>query len=313
MPFMSSASLVLGVVFAGSLGGFLFLPPWIFAFMTFAGSLNCGFGDLRNVACHPKPLLIILLLLHVWMPILACAAGHLFFSESYLTAGMIMEFAVPTGILSLVWVTIYGGNVALTLSVIMLDTVLAPFILPLTLKILAGASVQVGVWDMMRGMLLMVAIPALAAMALHDLTKKKLSSWLSPRLSPFSKLAVIPVVAINSTKLAPFFHDVQPVYVSLAAVIFFLALSGYIWAALAARLFRQNEENMVSIFFNASMRNISAGAVIAVQFFPAETVFPVMIGTLFQQVLAAFGGIYLNRRKSRRNLGEKVELPPPIL
>ncbi|MFR8351665.1 MAG: hypothetical protein ACLVB1_02205 [Blautia obeum] len=32
------------------------------------------------------------------------------------------------------------------------------------------------------------------------------------------------------------------------------------------------------------MRNISAGAVIAAAYFPGEVMFPVMIGTLFQQV-----------------------------
>ena len=39
--------------------------------------------------------------------------------------------------------------------------------------------------------------------------------------------------------------------------------------------------------FNSGMRNISAGAVIAAAYFPPAVMFPVMIGTLFQQVLAA--------------------------
>lgn len=42
------------------------------------------------------------------------------------------------------------------------------------------------------------------------------------------------------------------------------------------------------MIYGSGMRNISAGAVIAGAYFPAETLFPVMIGTLFQQILAAF-------------------------
>ncbi len=38
------------------------------------------------------------------------------------------------------------------------------------------------------------------------------------------------------------------------------------------------------------MRNISAGAVLAVSYFPAPVAVPVVLGMLFQQVLAALSG-----------------------
>ena len=46
---------------------------------------------------------------------------------------------------------------------------------------------------------------------------------------------------------------------------------------------------------SSGIRNISAGAVLAAQFFPGEVVFPVMMGTLFQQVLAGVFGSVINR------------------
>ena len=47
--------------------------------------------------------------------------------------------------------------------------------------------------------------------------------------------------------------------------------------------------------FTCGMRNISSGAVIATQYFPGEVVFPVMCGTLFQQVLASLIGHFFER------------------
>ena len=44
------------------------------------------------------------------------------------------------------------------------------------------------------------------------------------------------------------------------------------------------------------------GAVIASAYFPGEVLFPVMIGTLFQQVLAASFGTWISRKKEE---GEK--------
>ena len=76
----------------------------------------------------------------------------------------------------------------------------------------------------------------------------------------------------------------------VAAAILVLAAGGYAIGWIIAILTRQNKEATVSMIYGSGMRNISAGAVIAGAYFPAETLFPVMIGTLFQQILAAFYG-----------------------
>jgi len=45
--------------------------------------------------------------------------------------------------------------------------------------------------------------------------------------------------------------------------------------------------------------------VIAGAYFPAETLFPVMIGTLFQQILAAFYGSMMRRVQTGQQEREK--------
>jgi bile acid:Na+ symporter, BASS family len=52
--------------------------------------------------------------------------------------------------------------------------------------------------------------------------------------------------------------------------------------------------------FSSGMRNISAGAVIAVSFFPAAVAVPVIVGMLFQQILASLNGHFLDRYFNRR-------------
>ena len=47
--------------------------------------------------------------------------------------------------------------------------------------------------------------------------------------------------------------------------------------------------------FCTGLRNISSGSVIASQFFPGAAIVPVMMGTLFQQVLAAIFGQVMQR------------------
>ena len=60
--------------------------------------------------------------------------------------------------------------------------------------------------------------------------------------------------------------------------------------------------NLLTVSVNVNLRicNISAGAVIAAAYFPGEVMFPVMIGTLFQQVLAALFGKLLAQKKEKQ-------------
>ncbi|MNW07750.1 hypothetical protein D3C71_2044160 [compost metagenome] len=65
---------------------------------------------------------------------------------------------------------------------------------------------------------------------------------------------------------------------------------------LVARLFRWEQDVVVALTFNSGMRNISAGAVLAVAYFPPPVAVPVVLGMLFQQSLASLFGFLLNRK-----------------
>jgi BASS family bile acid:Na+ symporter len=71
---------------------------------------------------------------------------------------------------------------------------------------------------------------------------------------------------------------------------------GYLLGWLVAKLMGWKEDVVVALTFNGGMRNISAGAVLAVAYFPAPVAIPVVLGMLFQQSLASLFGYLLNKR-----------------
>jgi len=151
----------------------------------------------------------------------------------------------------------------------------------------------------MSDLIFMVAIPAIAAMCLNQISKGKVKEIWPSKLAPFSKLALMYVVTCNSSKIAPYVKSMNAERILVALVILVLAAGGYIVGWFVARIMKQDQETTVSLIYGIGMRNISTGAVIAAAYFPGEVVFPVMIGTLFQQVLAAtFGKVLIDRRKS---------------
>ena len=188
----------------------------------------------------------------------------------------------------------------MSLALVVIDTVLAPFLIPATLHVMVGSRVQIDVTQMMRQLIFMVALPAVLAMTLNQCSKGKTQKVLPSKLAPFSKMALIFVVASNSSGVAPYIRHMNLERMKVAGVILLLAAGGYAIGLLIARLMHQDRETQISMMYGAGMRNISAGAVIAETSFPGEVLFPVMIGTLFQQVLAAlYGKIVCERNKDK--------------
>jgi len=310
MPLITPLGVLIGVLLGGHLSGYTYLSPWIFAFMTFAGSINSSFGDFFGVLKRPAPLIACLFTLHVLMPLTAMGMGHVFFAGDELTiTGFILAAAIPTGISSFVWVGIYRGNTALTLAIILLDTLLSPVVVPYTLSVLVGARVALDIGAMMQSLFLMVVLPSVLGMLLNHRTQGQVKQRWGPRLSPFSKLSMGIVVAINGSVIAPYLRDINLRLVQTALVVLAVASLGYILGFLVARMAGWGRDNVVALTLNGGMRNISAGSVLAITYFPAPVAIPVVLGMLFQQSLAALFGYLLGRFYSRRESRGQLAVP----
>lgn len=117
--------------------------------------------------------------------------------------GLILAASIPTGVSTFVWVSMYKGNIALTLSIILIDTMLAPFLVPGILSLLVGTDVQLDVYDMMSSLFWMIVVPSLIGMILNEWSKGAIAPVWGPRLNPFSKLTMAAIVAINGSVVAP--------------------------------------------------------------------------------------------------------------
>lgn len=301
MPLITPASIVIGVLCGGLLSSYTFMSPWLFAFMTFAGSISLSFKDFLSVMKRPLPLFACLLVLHVIMPLIALGTGKVLFPlDAYTITGLVLAAVIPTGVSSFVWVSLYKGHIALTLSIILVDTLIAPFAVPGILSLLIGTSVHMDILPMISSLFGMIVVPSLLGMALNEWSKGAIVPVWGPRLNPFSKLAMALVIMINGSVVAPYLSDISPRLVGIAAVIVFLAAAGYLLSFAISAMMGWSETEQVALVFNGGMRNISAGAVLAVAYFPAPVAVPVVLGMVFQQMMASLVGLLLGRRTQLR-------------
>ncbi|MED5074421.1 bile acid:sodium symporter family protein [Anoxybacillus geothermalis] len=296
LPFLTPASVAAGIWLADELHGYAALVPWLFALMTFSGSLRLRLANLKEALIHPGPIAAALCLLHFIIPLWAFGLGHLFFgSDRWTVIGFVLAAAIPTGVTSFIWVSLGRGNLALALSVILIDTFLSPIVVPLTLLVLAGSVVELDVGQMMLGLFFMIILPSLAGMFVGERLSAQANEQLAVVLSPFSKLALALVVMINSAVVAPYFGRVDARLFFMALLVLAIASSGYFLSWMTARWLRFAPADIIALTFTGGMRNISAGAVLAMTYFPPAVSVPVVLGMLFQQVLASIYHRLLNK------------------
>lgn len=300
MPLLTPASVLAGVLLSEWIHSWTFIVPWVFAFMTFTGSLNSNFRMLHHTLTHPFPVFLAFTILHIITPMFAWTAGHLLFpNDPLIVTGFTLALVIPTGITSVIWVTMYRGSVPLALVIILLDTILSPVVVPFSMSVLAGSKVEMDVFAMMSGLFWMIVLPSLLGMLVNEWVKSEKASRISQTLSPFSKLSLPLVIAINSAVVAPYLRDIDLQFLQILLAILFVVLCGYLLSWGLAVACRQPHETIVTLIYTGGMRNISAGAVIAVNFFPPQAAVPVVVCMLFQQMLAAFHGFLLRRAYPR--------------
>lgn len=281
-------SLVIGVLLGDFGSQFLFLITFLFAFMTFTGALGMDFKDFKTVLRHPAAILISLVFLHILMPIWAYLLATVIFEDPLYTIGFTLAVAVPTGVTSVIWVSVTRGNLPLTLSIILIDTLLAPIILPLILIGISGETVSIDNGELIMGLIWMIVLPTLLGVTLNQLTKGRVRESLGKPLAPFSKISLMLIIMINGSVISPYFNDFSWEIIGVLMLVLFITISGYVFALPIGHYLLKDPGVITAFIFTAGMRNISVGVVIATSYFPAKVAMPVVFCMLFQQVMASF-------------------------
>ena len=309
MVVVAPLCVVLGVALPGA---FSWISPGVeamFAFMTFQNAMATTSRELLGVVRRPVPLLSALGILLVAMPLVAFALGNLLFPGNRdIVVGMVLECCVPMGVNGLMWTDIFNGNRSFALAMVVVSTVLAPFTLPLTMQLLMGTSVQVDVAGMMLDLVLMIALPAVAGMLCNDLSHGRANAKVAPWLSPAAKIMLVGILLSNATRISDTVRHLTPQLVEVALVMACLSALGYVLGYTAARLLHRGVGDCITMGVTTGERNLTSGAVVAAAYFPAGAMFPVIIGTLFQHIVASLFGWAVRRLDARCKPREVEEI-----
>lgn len=290
MAFLTPTAMTLGLLLGSRISWMKPIVTLLFALVTLIGALGMDLSDFKKVLIRPKPLLVVFFCSHIIIPTCIWMFANLFFSDSPdVVVGFILLSAIPIAVSSYVWSSIYYGKGSLSLSIILIDTILAPFLTPLTVRIFTRTSVVFDTSGIMRSLFIMVVIPSIIGMTINHFAYEKVTKKVIPNVRPFSKIFLFLVVLINASLIGSKVNF-RWGYLKIAALNVSLTVLGFLIAYGASRLMRFEKEEQVSITYGGGLRNLNAALVLALQFFPPEASIPVVFGIIGQQILASFIG-----------------------
>src|SRR6185503_8478985 len=153
--------------------------------------------DFANVIKMPKGIFVGVVGHYIIMPLVGFAVAKAFNFPPEIAAGIILVGCCPSGLASNVMSYLAKANLALSVSVTTVSTLLAPFLTPLLMRLLGGSFVTIDFWAMVWDITKIVIIPVTAGLAFHYLIHGKFK-WLDKAM-PLVSMAGIALILVVIT------------------------------------------------------------------------------------------------------------------
>ena len=170
----------------------------------FGMGLTLKAEDFKVVFSRPRDVFVGCLAQFTVMPLLAFALTRLFRLEEALAIGVILVGCCPGGTASNVITYLAKGDLALSVGMTAVSTLLAPVLTPLLVWLLAGATVDVDVIGMLLSILWVVILPVALGLLVKRFwprTTERASAYLPALSSLAICVIVLIVIAANAHKL----------------------------------------------------------------------------------------------------------------
>ncbi len=279
-----------------SQGKGLILP--LLMVIMFGMGMTLTAADFRRVIQRPKLIALGTALQYSVMPLLAYLLARLLGLSPELTVGMVLVGASSGGTASNVITYLARGDVALSITLTMVSTLLAALLLPGLTWLYIGRMVPVPLEQMLFSVLQLVIAPVLLGVTLNTLLGHKLKAIdrLFPLLSMSAIVVIIAIiVALNHDNLA----QMGPLLL-LAVVLHNLGGMGI--GYLLPRLLGHDLVTCRTLAIEVGMQNSGLSVALAVKYFGVAAALPGAIFSIWHNLSGSLLAAWWARR-----IGQKTD------
>jgi BASS family bile acid:Na+ symporter len=255
----------------------------------FGMGTEMGLKDFAGVIKMPKAVLIGLVGHFTVMPLLGYSLAKAFNFPPEIAAGVVLIGSMPCGLASNVMSYLANANLALSVTLTAIATLLAPLLTPMWMKILGGQFVEVNALAMMWDIVKMVIIPIGGGLLFNKFFKGK-AHWLDKAMPLVSMFGIAFIITIITAAGRDNLIVIGP---ALIVCAFIHNTGGYLFGYWIGRLFGLAERDARTIAIEVGMQNGGLASGLAKEMGKAATIglAPAVFGPLMNitgSILASY-------------------------
>jgi len=274
------------------------LLPLKNAIVPLLGVVMLGMGmtlrpeNFREVCRRPKAIVTGIILQYLLMPLIAYLVANLFYLDKGLFIGMVLLGSCPGGTASNVICYLARGDVALSITLTTVSTVLAVFMTPVLTWLYIGQRVPVPVLDMTFDIFLIIVVPVTVGVLVNHYLGRYIH-FIKHVFPYVSVLAIILIIGVIVTLN----HDNIPVVaVPLLAAIFWHNLLGLSGGYFLSRFLGLEERVCRTIAIEVGMQNSGLSVALAQTYFTALSALPGAIFSIWHNITGSVLAWYWGRK-----------------
>ncbi|MGX1931236.1 bile acid:sodium symporter family protein [Flagellimonas sp. 2504JD4-2] len=224
--------------------------------------------DFAGVVKMPKGVLVGLLCQFTIMPVLGFAIATMFGFPAEIAAGVVLVGSSPSGLASNVMAYLAKANLALSVTLTAVSTVLAPLMTPLLMETFAGQFVPIDFLGMMMSIVKIVILPIIAGLLFNYFFHGK-AKWLDKAMPIVSMAGIALIIAIITAAGRDSLLTIG-LFLILAAIIHNIA--GYFLGYWSCRALKMKEQDCRTIALEVGMQNGGLASGIALEMGKVATI-----------------------------------------
>jgi BASS family bile acid:Na+ symporter len=217
----------------------------------FGMGATLSWKDFAAVAKTPKSVGIGVLAQFVIMPLVGFVLAKFSGLAPEVAAGIILVGCAPGGTASNVMAFLARANVALSVTLTTISTLLAPFMMPVLMKLLAGQFIEIDLLKMMWDIFKIILLPVGAGLVVNQILKGK-SEIIEKLLPVVSMLGIALIILVITAAGRDGLLQIGPILIFL---VMLHNLLGYGIGYGFSRLIGMGEQDSRTIAIEVGMQN----------------------------------------------------------
>lgn len=217
----------------------------------FGMGVALSWKDFARVMQMPKSVIIGIACQYSIMPFVGWTLTKLFSFPPEIAAGIILIGSCPSGLASNVMSYLARANLALSVTITAIATLLAPLMTPFYMNLLAGEYVPVNFWSMMMDIIKIIILPVGAGLVFNHFLHGKFK-WLDDAMPLISMISITLIIVVIT---AAGRNDLMIVGPLLILTSLIHNISGFVLGYWGSRAFKLPERDCRTVAIEVGLQN----------------------------------------------------------